>query len=232
MKYAITAGLAACWLGTTALAATELAVIPQPQNMERREGAFKLTPDLVIATDAVSKDTGKSLAERLRPATGYKVKTTLRKGPDQTFRSGVIILTTENARADLGAEGYELEVTPGVVTISAPTQAGLFYGAQTLLQLLPPEIFSAKAVKGFNSEIPCVKITDAPRFAWRGLVLDVSRHFFTKQEVKKMLDLMALYKLNTFHWHLVDDHGWRSRGSTPAARAAPRSITMAPIRTS
>ena len=95
MKSSIFIGLAACWLASTAVAVTELAVIPQPQNIERREGAFKLTPDLVIATDAVSKDTGKFLAERLRPATGYKVKTTVRKGPDQTFSGSVIILTTK-----------------------------------------------------------------------------------------------------------------------------------------
>ncbi len=209
MRLTITIAVTACWLAARAPAATEPAVIPQPQNMERTEGVFKVTPDLVLATDAASKDTGKSLAERLRPATGYSIKTTLCKGPNQTFRGSVVLLTTENAKADCGAEGYEMEVTPGVVTIAAPTQAGLFYGAQTLLQLLPPEIFSAKAVKDFNWEIPCVKITDVPRFRWRGLMVDVSRHFFTKQEVKKIFDMMALYKLNTFHWHLVDDHGWR-----------------------
>jgi hexosaminidase len=209
MKPTIIIGLTACWLAVTALAATELAVIPQPQNMERTEGTFKLSPDLVIATDAVSQDTGNFLAERLRPATGYSIKTTLRKGPNQTFRGGVIILTTEDAQADLGAEGYELSITPGLVTVNSPTQAGLFYGVQTLLQLLPPEIFSAKAVNDFTWDVPCVKITDVPRFPWRGLMVDVSRHFFTKQEVEKMMDVMALHKLNTFHWHLVDDHGWR-----------------------
>jgi hexosaminidase len=197
----------AAWLKLTP--ADEPAIIPQPQSMERRKGAFKLTPELVIATDAVSKDTGRFLAERLRPATGFSIKTKVRKGPDQTFRGSVILLTTENASTNLGAEGYELSVTPRVVTIHAPTQAGLFYGAQTLLQLLPPEIFSARVMKNFDWEIPCVNITDAPRFAWRGLMLDVSRHFYTKSEVEKILDVMALHKLNTFHWHLVDDQGWR-----------------------
>jgi hexosaminidase len=206
MKSTIVIGLAACWLASTALAATELAVIPQPQSIERAEGVFKLTPDLVIATDKVSKDTGKFLAERLRPATGFSIKT---KGTNQTFRGSVIFLTTENANTNLGAEGYELSVTPDGVIINAQTQAGLFYGAQTLLQLLPPEIFSAKVVMDFNWEIPCVKITDAPRFPWRGLMVDVSRHFYTKQEVEKIMDVMALHKLNTFHWHLVDDQGWR-----------------------
>jgi hexosaminidase len=209
VKSAIAIGLTACWLAATALAATEPAVIPKPQKMERTEGEFKLAPDLVIATDAASKDTAKFLAERLRPATGYSIKTKVRKGPNQTFRGSVIFLTAENAKAGLGAEGYELTVVPGVITLQAPTQAGLFYGAQTLLQLLPPEIFSAKVVKNFDWEIPCVKITDAPRFPWRGLMLDVSRHFYTKQEAEKMMDVMALHKLNTFHWHLVDDQGWR-----------------------
>jgi hypothetical protein len=85
IKSIIAIGFSTCWLATTSLAATDFAVIPQPQNIERAEGAFKLTPDLVIATDAVSKDTGKFLAERLRPATGYSIKTKVRKGTDQTF---------------------------------------------------------------------------------------------------------------------------------------------------
>ena len=209
MKSAIAIGLTVCWLTGTALAVTDPAIIPQPQTIERAEGRFKLTRDSVIVTDAASQDTGKVLAERLRPAMGFSIETSLSKGSDQMFRGGAIVLTTENAKANLGAEGYELSVTPSVVTVNAPTQAGVFYGVQTLLQLLPPEVFSAKAVKDFNWEIPCVKITDGPRFPWRGLMLDVSRHFYTKQEVEKMMDVMALHKLNTFHWHLVDDHGWR-----------------------
>src|SRR5207249_1908092 len=85
----------------------------------------------------------------------------------------------------------------------------LFYGVQTLLQLLPPEIFSTNRVRGVDWKLPGVQIEDQPRFGWRGLMLDVSRHFFTKDEVKQLLDAMALLKLNTFHWHLADDQGWR-----------------------
>ena len=133
----------------------------------------------------------------------------MREEPNPAFRGSAIVLTTENAKADLGAEGYELSVTPGAVTIRAATQAGLFYGGHTLLQLLPPEIFSTNVVKHFNWQTRCVQITDQPRFGWRGLMLDVSRHFFTKPEVEQLLDVMALHKLNTFHWHLVDDNGWR-----------------------
>jgi hexosaminidase len=85
----------------------------------------------------------------------------------------------------------------------------LFYGVQTVLQLLPPEIYSSNIVKGVAWQIPCVNIADSPRFQWRGMMLDVARHFFTKEEVKKTLDAMALHKLNVFHWHLTDDQGWR-----------------------
>ncbi len=196
-----------------ARAANDPALVPQPQDLKRTEGAFKLTPETVVATDAASQDTGEFLAERLRKATGFSIKTALRKGPNETFGGSAIVLTTvltaENAKPDLGAEGYVLEATTSVVNVQAPTQPGLFYGAQTLLQLLPPEIFSAKVAKDFNWEIPCVKIADVPRFSWRGLMLDVSRHFYSKQEVETLLDVLALHKLNRFHWHLVDDQGWR-----------------------
>jgi len=192
------------------MAVNEPAVIPQPQSLTRRAGTFTLAPDCVIATDAASRETGKWLVERLRQATGYAINTTEQQDASPgKFHGGVIVLTTENATADCGAEGYQLQVTPTAVTIQAPTQAGLFYGAQTVLQLLPPEILSAQAVKEFNWQIPCVDITDGPRFPWRGLMLDVARHFFTRQEVENVLDVMALHKLNVFHWHLTDDQGWR-----------------------
>jgi len=93
--------------------------------------------------------------------------------------------------------------------IRAPTQAGLFYGVQTLLQLLPPEIFATNPVSQVVWQVPCVRIEDWPRFAWRGFMLDVSRHFFNKSEVETLLEAMALHKMNVFHWHLTDDHGWR-----------------------
>ncbi len=108
----------------------------------------------------------------------------------------------------LGAEGYILQSSSKGIIISANETAGLFYGVQTLLQLLPAEIES-KEVVAMQWKIPAVKITDYPRFAWRGLMLDVSRHFFTKQEVMQYIDEMARFKFNTFHWHLTDDNGWR-----------------------
>jgi hexosaminidase len=109
----------------------------------------------------------------------------------------------------LGDEGYQLTVHADAVTIQAGTPAGLFYGMQSLRQLLPPEIEKREKVRGVKWTIPCVEIKDSPRYSWRGLMLDVSRHFADKGEVEHLLDLMAMHKLNRFHWHLTDDQGWR-----------------------
>lgn len=187
---------------------TKPALIPIPQKMELAHGTFQLSPDTRIYVDPASRKTGEYLAERLRKATGYPFEVHTR-----FFRSapvnGSILLTTKKANSVLGAEGYDETVTTDSVVIRAPEEAGVFYGSQTLLQLLPPEIFSAATVTGVDWKIPCLHIEDQPRFKWRGFMLDVSRHFYTRQEVERLLDLMALYKLNRFHWHLVDDQGWR-----------------------
>ena len=116
-----------------------------------------------------------------------------------------------NTSADktIGSEGYTLTITSKNVIISANKPAGLFYGAQTLLQLFPKEIESKNLVKNINWEAPCVSITDYPRFGWRGLMFDVARHFFTKQQVKDFIDEMVKYKYNLLHFHLTDDEGWR-----------------------
>ena len=187
-------------------AASPIAIIPAPVNTEMREGQFQFTPASRIVAGSKFKNEAQLLAARLRPATGFGLKI---KSATIKPAAGNILLTTNGADASLGAEGYELSVTTNGVVIRATTAAGIFYGAQSLLQLLPPEIFSAKPVREMAWTIPCVEISDSPRFAWSGFMLDVSRHFFTKAEVKQALDLMALYKLNTFHWHLVDDQGWR-----------------------
>ena len=121
-------------------------------------------------------------------------------------RANVIAL--ELTQGDFHPEGYDLTVAAGGVRIRADTAAGLFYGVQTLLQLLPPEI-EASTPKHAAWSMPCLHIVDYPRFAWRGLMLDVSRHFFPKEFVKRYIDRMARAKLNLFHWHLVDDNGWR-----------------------
>ncbi len=195
-------------LSVTAFAAEPVkpSIIPAPKKMEVNQGEFHLAPVTRIHIDSASTETARDLAEKLRASTGFPIPIYTN---DESLK-GVIELTTKGAKADLGSEGYELDVAPDVVSIKAPTQAGLFYGVQTLFQLFPPEIFSNAPVKNINWEIPfAVHIEDQPRFPWRGFMLDCARHFFSKDEVKRVLDEMALHKLNTFHWHLTDDHGWR-----------------------
>ena len=195
-------------IGEMAGRAATPSLIPLPQKLSVREGSFPITPATAIYADLASQPTAAFLRERLRPATGYPLNTRA-SGVGEAAIPGGIYLTTNNAKASLGPEGYELIVAPDSVVIRAPTQAGLFYGVQTLLQLLPPEIFATNPVNQGVWKIPCVRIEDWPRFAWRGFMLDVSRHFFNKSEVETFLDAMALHKMNVFHWHLTDDHGWR-----------------------
>ncbi len=187
-------------------AADNISVIPQPQHVKGLPGQFELTAKTKI-TYAGGETEAKLFATTLRRSTGFQLSVSpVSSRPDE---SEITFLLQSNLTDRLGAEGYELSVTQRFVTITAPTPAGLFYGSQTLLQLLPPDVFSTQDVSGVNWTVPCAEISDAPRFQWRGFMLDVSRHFFTVPEVEQVLDLMALYKLNTFHWHLVDDQGWR-----------------------
>ncbi len=207
MKYP-TAVILLSLLAASAFAADPApALVPLPLKLEHREGAFNLHLKTPLLADTTSRETGQCLAERLRKATGYKLKVVASK--ERAASKGAILLTTADAKAALGPEGYELTVAPDSVVIRASGQAGMFYGVQSLLQLLPPEAFASQPAPGRAWNIPCVQIEDQPRFKWRGFMFDVSRHFFTKAEVKQVLDTLALLKVNTFHFHLVDDQGWR-----------------------
>lgn len=185
-----------------------LALIPWPQHAQQLDGAFTLTPQTRIYADRPSRRTADLVAERLRQSTGYAL--TIRWKPlAGVLPPNSILFTTKDANTNLGLEGYQLTVTTNSVVIRAPAQAGVFYGGETFLQMLPEEIFSPKVIAKVDWRAPCAQIEDWPRFPWRGLMLDVSRHFFNTSEVEAILDEMALYKLNRFHWHLVDDQGWR-----------------------
>lgn len=179
-----------------------ISIIPEPVTLQRMQGAFELTASATIgAGNAEAARVAAYLAEAIRPATGFTLKT----GAAGTIQLDV--LPKPNAR--LGKEGYTMDVTDKKVSIRANSAAGLFYGVQSLLQLLPREIESVHTVNGVSWKIPAVAIVDYPRFAWRGLMLDVSRHFFSKEYVKTYIDRMARYKFNRMHWHLTDDNGWR-----------------------
>jgi len=190
------------WLVTSAaFAVTEPAIIPLPKSIERREGVCELIPgaidpgaDARPETKAIARFLADRLSERTRQ--NFHLKSNL---------DSVKAVELRLAQTQASPESYTLTVKPGhLINIEASDEAGLFYGAQTLLQLLPPD-----AKGSANLQLPSVQIQDQPRFQWRGLELDVARHFFSTDEVKRLLDEMAMYKLNTFHWHLVDDQGWR-----------------------
>ncbi len=182
----------------------EISVLPQPATVTTADGSFILRPDTLIVSDKANQKTGNLLAQWLRNATGYSLKVKLREDADNT-----ISLKLDPALTRLGDEGYLLDVTPQRVTIRAAAEAGIFYGVQTLRQLFPPAIFSSSAQKGVEWTVPSVHVEDQPRFRWRGAMLDVCRHFMPKEFVLSFVDLLALHKLNTFHWHLTDDQGWR-----------------------
>jgi len=187
------------------------AIIPLPQKMEVQSGSFVLRADGVapgertkILVNTGAGETGRYLAGELRRRASVDCDVI---PVEKAHGSGNIELRLEGANPALGDEGYTLTVAPDAVTIRARSSAGLFYGAQSLLQLLPAA--GESGGQSTNRLISCVLVEDQPRFRWRGLMLDVSRHFFTTGEVKRLLDEMAWHKLNVFHWHLVDDQGWR-----------------------
>lgn len=185
--------------------APAIAVIPQPVAVTPQQGHFTITRDTTIWTDRASVRVGRQLAQDLELPTGFIFHVRL----GQPTRGHAIRLVRDPSLTRLGPEGYLLTVTRSRVLIRAPEEAGLFYGVQTLRQLLPPDIFREAPLPGAVWTVPAVTIEDYPRFRWRGAHLDVSRHFMPKAFVKKFIDLLALYKLNTFHWHLTDDQGWR-----------------------
>jgi hexosaminidase len=202
---------AGVWNVQSSRADAPIALVPKPLRMEHRPGNFVLGGGTIILVDndsADAADVGKLLAERIGRATGFKLPVTPHDG--KAAIRGAILLTKRNALPSLGPEGYTLDVTADGVTIAASDGPGLFYGTQTLLQLMPPQVFVAAKVEGKTQwTVPAVRIEDQPRFPWRGLLLDVARHFFTKQEIKSYLDLMAQHKLNRLQLHLTDNEGWR-----------------------
>lgn len=182
-------------------------MIPQPQRIEDRDGRFVLTSDSLIIADGPAGEVGEYLAELLRPATGFPWPVKANTG--DPVIGDLIWLRLDPQVQGLGAEGYTLEVTERGIDLRANTPAGLFYACQTLRQMLPDEIDSDQVVQGVPWIVPGVMIEDSPRFCWRGMHLDVCRHYFDKAFIKRYLDLMARYKLNTFHWHLTEDQAWR-----------------------
>jgi hexosaminidase len=187
------------------------ALIPAPASVSAGSGAFTITTStriIVPPTDPRAQVLGQYLSDFIGLAAAeepLKVEPLAGTAPDGSIQLSL------GAVASIGDEGYELTVAPERVTILANAPAGLFYGIQTFRQLLPPfvEHGAVRPDKARPVTAPSVKIVDHPRFAWRGAMLDVSRHFFTVDEVKRYIDLLALHKINRLHLHLSDDQGWR-----------------------
>ena len=192
--------LASCVVASV-VSAQQLSLIPLPQSVVRGEGEFvfgqkltaQVTPQAAEAFELFSKD--------FTAATDIKIKKIQKSSKAQLE----LHLTPS-----LPAEGYQLNVTKDKISISASQGAGFFYALQTLKQLMPRSVMAGvKNHEIKNWSIPCVEIEDAPRFGWRGFMLDEGRHFFGKEAVKRVIDVMATYKMNRFHWHLTEDQGWR-----------------------
>lgn len=179
-----------------------LHIVPEPKMMEQQAGDFVLNPQTTFVTD---DDTLKTVAgyfaEKMQHSTGYRPDI-VKEAIDNCIR------LTLNPALSMKGEGYKLTVTPREISIQAKSAHGIFYAMQTVMQLLPAEIESQEPVKDVTWALPCVTIEDEPAYPYRGMMLDVSRHFHNVEFVKKQLDVMAMFKINRFHWHLTNDHLW------------------------
>ncbi|MEY3412288.1 MAG: Beta-hexosaminidase, partial [Bacteroidota bacterium] len=182
-------------------------VVPKPQIVYLGTGEFKLSDATKIIVQANSFAEGTKLSNFLKKATGYPFPVIMSADTSAVNHIALSLLT--NTNATIGEEGYILTVKSNLVTIQANTTTGLFYGWQTLRQMLPNKIEAKAVVANMSWVMPVATITDSPRFKWRSFMQDDSRYFYGVAATKKLLDLMAMIKLNKFHWHLVDDHGWR-----------------------
>jgi hexosaminidase len=182
-------------------------LIPKPVSVTQAEGSYTIVAATTIVIPPAApevRSVADQLAKLLQAAIGSKIA--IQEGID-AGRGGItlrLLQAEDNAESQLGGEGYHLRIAPDGVLVEAMQPAGLFYAVQTLRQLLPPSPIPFAAVT-----LPAGEIVDYPRFAWRGSMLDVARHFFGVEDVKRYIDLLALYKLNVLHLHLADDQGWR-----------------------
>lgn len=204
----------ACWLilapllsgNSFAMQDSEVGIVPRPVKMERLHGSFAISGQTRITSNASElKDVGDYLSGIMLEETGLR----LAHERANAKMARAIRLEIDQSHRELGSEGYLLHSSPEGVTITATRPAGVFYGIQTLRQLLLPNVQGAGQGADQKLEIPCVDVTDYPRFQWRGILVDPARNFRTMAELKRDIDLLAFQKLNVLHLHLTDDEGWR-----------------------
>ncbi|WP_372775406.1 family 20 glycosylhydrolase [Mangrovibacterium sp.] len=178
----------------------DISLVPQPESLVVGESSFRFDAHTrMVVNDEAPAKAASYLNQLFETAAGFSLVVT-----DKASKNAVVFQQTEG----MAPEAYKLEITTGQIVIQAADEAGFFYGVQTIRQLLPHQIESAARTDA-QWVVPCVEVNDKPRFSWRGMHMDFSRHFFNIDEVKDFLDYMALYKLNMFHMHLTDDQGWR-----------------------
>lgn len=185
----------------------QISIVPQPGFCQQTEGVFTIdrkTPVFVDFTDSTLLRTVAFLNERLQKAAGFTLDVIQDDPLDHGAEKGIFILN-----AGWKKEAYNLQVSPNRLLIEYVDGAGLFYAIQTIFQLLPDAIFADSRQKGVRWDVPCCSIEDAPAFPYRGMHLDCCLHFFSMDFLKKYIDIMAMHKVNRFHWHLTEDQGWR-----------------------
>lgn len=186
------------------LALCKPVIVPQPLSLTFLSGIWTLVDGTAISYDkSVSglKEVTQACADFLKAVTGYSITV--------TEASNVFGIALKASSTQFGDEEYQLISDANLVTIVASTYKGFFYGIQTLYQLLPPEVYANHTITGIKWEAPCVNIHDKPKYQWRGLMIDCSRHFFDVDILKRTMDQIAIHKLNVLHLHLTDDQGWR-----------------------
>jgi hexosaminidase len=184
----------------------DINIVPRPQSYILQKGAFTLDENTSLYFEGLNEEVNgilKNFRDKIIRATGFQ----LHHATAVPSKNAIVFQLMSNS--ELGEEGYLLNVSSKKVEIGAQTPAGLFYGMQSLLQLFPTEILSDRKVNNVDWKIPCIEIVDQPAFAYRGAHLDVARHFFDLDSIKRHIDNLARYKINHFHWHLTDDQGWR-----------------------
>ncbi len=191
-------------LSSTLVFSQELSLVPLPATVEREQGCFVFGKKLTVKVADYASDSLQAVVDgfavSFEKATGIKLK------PTRSSSAQMVV----SLNSEIVPEGYLLDISPEKVAIEVSSPAGLFYALQTIKQLMPRNVLAAVPDKNIKEwSLPAVRIEDEPRFGWRGFMLDEGRHFYGKEAVKKIIDVMAAYKMNRFHWHLTEDQGWR-----------------------
>ena len=191
---------------TSVITEGPISIIPAPASIIGKTGNFTFSVRTKIVVSPLTSETRLSadlLAMLVKNPSGYSLAISEGEKP---AAGSVLMVLDSSIKND---EGYTLEVTPKGINVKAKTAIGLFYAVQTIRQLLPVDVEKSAIIKGIQLSVPACEIADKPRFAYRGMHLDVGRHLFPVASIKQYIDMLALHKMNTFHWHLTEDQGWR-----------------------